>query len=139
MSELISVSLFEHFSPLPDPRIDRTKRHVLLDIIGLSICAVICGADGWEAIEEYGDSKYEWLQQFLELPHGIPSDDTIRRVFTRLSPTRFQECFQEWIQAIATRTGGQVISVDGKTLRRSYDRLKQRIFFHIVSKGVGAN
>jgi predicted transposase YbfD/YdcC len=139
MSELISVSLFEHFSPLPDPRIDRTKRHVLLDIIGLSICAVICGADGWEAIEEYGDSKSEWLHQFLELPHGIPSDDTIRRVFTRLSPTRFQECFQEWIQAIATRTGGQVISVDGKPLRRSYDRRDNKAALHMVSAWASAN
>lgn len=139
MSDQISVSLFEHFSSLPDPRVDRTKRHVLLDIIGLSICAVICGADGWEALEEYGDSKYEWLDQFLELPHGIPSDDTIRRVFTRLSPTRFQECFQDWIQAIATRTSGQVINVDGKTLRRSYDRRDNKAALHMVSAWASAN
>lgn len=139
MSEVISVSLFEHFSPLPDPRVDRTKRHVLLDIIGLSICAVICGADGWEAIEEYGNTQYAWLHQFLELPHGIPSDDTIRRVFTRLSPTRFQECFQQWIQAIATRPPGQVISVDGKTLRRSYVRGDKKAALHMVSAWASAN
>ncbi len=66
MSTIISVNLFDHFSTLPDPRVDRTKRHLLIDIIGLSICGVICGADGWEAIEEYGNTKEEWLRQFLE-------------------------------------------------------------------------
>jgi len=103
------------------------------------MCAVMCGVDGWEAIEEYGHSQYEWLHQFLELPHGIPSDDTIRRVFSRLSPTRFQECFQEWIQAIATRSAGQVISVDGKTLRRSYDRGDNKAALHMVSAWASAN
>jgi predicted transposase YbfD/YdcC len=139
MSEVISVSLFEHFSTLPDPRVDRTKRHMLLDILGLSMCAVICGADGWEAIEEFGHSKSEWLHQFLELPHGIPSHDTIRRVFTRLSPTEFQRCFQEWIQAISTHTAGHIISVDGKTLRRSYDRADNKAALHMVSAWASAN
>jgi predicted transposase YbfD/YdcC len=121
MSTTISVNLLDHFSKLPDPRVDRTKRHKLLDLIGLAICAVICGAEGWEAIEEYGKTKEEWLRQFLELPEGIPSHDTIRRVFIRLSPSRFQACFQSWIQAIAQQTCGQIITIDGKTLRRSYD------------------
>lgn len=104
MSPTISVNLLNPFATLPDPRGDRAKRHQLLDRIGLAICAVICGADGWEAIEEYGPSKETWVRQFLEFPHGRPSHDTIRRVFTRWSPTRFQECFQQWIQAIATHT-----------------------------------
>ncbi len=139
MSTTISVNLLNHFSKLPDPRVDRTKRHKLLDIIGLAICAVICGADGWEAIEEYGKTKETWLRQFLELPEGIPSHDTIRRVFIRLSPTRFQACFQSWIQAIAHQTSGQVISIDGKTLRRSYDPSDNKAALHMISAWASAN
>jgi predicted transposase YbfD/YdcC len=139
MSETISVKIFEHFSPLSDPRVERTKLHPLLDIISLAICAVICGADGWEAIEAYGKSKETWLRQFLKLPHGIPGHDTIRRVFIRLSPTEFQDCFQPWIQSIARQTSGQVISLDGKTLRRSYDPAEKKAALHMVSAWASAN
>jgi predicted transposase YbfD/YdcC len=139
MSTTPSVNLLNHFSTLPDPRMERTKRHKLLDIIGLAICAVICGADGWEAIEEYGKTKEAWLRQFLELPHGIPSHDTIRRVFTRLSPSAFQAGFHSWIQAIAQQFPGQIVSIDGKTLRRSYDRHDHKAALHMISAWASKN
>jgi predicted transposase YbfD/YdcC len=124
---------------LPDPRIDRTKRHKLIDVVGVSICAVICGADGWAAIEEYGQAKETWLREFFELPHGIPSDDTFRRVFTCLSPTQFQDRFVNWVQAISTRTAGQVVPIDGKTVRRSYDRGDNKAAIHMISAWASAD
>ncbi len=110
-----SVKLFDHFSSLTNPRVERTKRHKLLDIVGLSLCGVLCGADGWTAIEEYGHAKEEWLRQYLELPNGIPSHDTIGRVFARISPTQFQDCCVKWIESMCTRTAGEIIAIDGKT------------------------
>lgn len=109
------VSLIEHFANLTDPRIERNKEHKLVDIVGLSICGVICGADGWTDIEEFGHAKEEWLRTFLELPNGIPSHDTIGRVFARLLPGEFQQSFRSWIHAISTATEGQIIAIDGKT------------------------
>jgi predicted transposase YbfD/YdcC len=129
----------EHFTNLPDPRIDRTKRHKLIDIVGVSICAVVCGAEGWTAIEEYGHAKQGWLRQFFELPHGIPSDDTFRRVFTRLSPTQLQDRFMGWIQSLSIHTVGQVIAIDGKTVRRSYDRGGNKGAIHMISAWASAN
>jgi predicted transposase YbfD/YdcC len=133
------VSIFEHFGNLTDPRIDRNQDHKLLDIVGLSICGVICGADGWTEIEEFGKSKEPWLRSFLELPNGIPSHDTIGRVFARLLPGEFQHSFQRWIQAIGERTEGQIISIDGKTLRRSYDRSREKAAIHMVSAWASEN
>ena len=133
------VSIFEHFSDLTDPRMERTKQHTLLDIVGLSICGVLCGADGWTEIEEFGQAKQEWLHTFLELPNGIPSHDTIGRVFARLLPGEFQRSFQSWIQAIRTVTEGQVIPIDGKTLRRSYDRGRDKAAIHMVSAWASEN
>jgi predicted transposase YbfD/YdcC len=135
----IEASIFEHFSHLTDPRIERTKRHNLLDIVGLSICGVICGADGWTEIEEFGHAKQDWLQKFLELPNGIPSHDTIGRVFSRLLPGQFQRSFQSWIKSISTLTEGQVIAIDGKTLRRSYDRASDKAAIHMVSAWASEN
>jgi predicted transposase YbfD/YdcC len=134
-----SVNLFTHFADLPDPRIDRTKHHKLIDIVGITICAVICGADGWAAIEEYGHAKEAWLREFFELPAGIPSDDTFRRVFTGLSPTQFQDRFVTWVQAISAQTGGQVVAIDGKTARRSYDRGDNKGAIHMVSAWASAD
>jgi len=94
----------------------------LLDILVIAICAVICGADSWEDIELFGRAKEEWLRGFLELPHGILSHDTFRRVFAVLDTEQVQCCFMEWIQAVDKLTEGQVIAGDGKTLRRSHDR-----------------
>ncbi|MCC3487266.1 ISAs1 family transposase, partial [Microcoleus sp. PH2017_14_LAR_D_A] len=95
------ITIADHFYDLEDPRVERTRHHQLIDIITLSICAVICGADTWVDIESYGRAKYEWLKKILELPNGIPSHDTIARVFSRLNPEQFQKCFLSWIQSIS--------------------------------------
>lgn len=121
MTSVGGASLIEHFAALEDPRIERTKRHKLLDMLIIAICGVICGADDWVAIEAFGHAKRSWLQDFLELPNGIPSHDTFGRVFARLDPEQFQTCFRGWVQAVFTVTEGQVIAVDGKQLCGSYD------------------
>ena len=122
-----------HFTSLTDKRIQGRTRHKLLDIIIITICAVICGADGWTDVEVYGKSKYELLQGFLELPHGIPSHDTFGRVFAMLCPKEFESCFLSWIRSVSEITKGEIIPVDGKTLRRSYDRASGRAAIHMVS------
>lgn len=127
------LSLFDHFAELDDPRIERTKRHLLLDIVALSICAVIAGAEGWEDIEEFGKQKLDWLKKFLQLPNGIPSHDTINRVFRRLKPDQFQRCFATWIASLHTALGLKQIAIDGKTLRRSFDRASAKNALHLVS------
>jgi predicted transposase YbfD/YdcC len=127
------TSIVEHFGELEDPRIERQKQHQLLDVIVIAICAVLCGADDWVAIETFGKAKEAWLRQFLALPHGIPSHDTFGRVFALLSPARFQECFVGWMQAVAEVVAGQVVAIDGKTLRRSYDRRCAKAAIHMVS------
>jgi predicted transposase YbfD/YdcC len=114
-------SLIEHFCDLDDPR-RYNRRHLLLDIVVIAICAVVCGADDWGAVEEYGQARYEWLKGFLTLPHGIPSDDTFGRVFARLNAQQFQGRFITWVQEVFEITKGQVIPIDGKALRRSHDR-----------------
>ncbi|MEG3907123.1 ISAs1 family transposase [Microcoleus sp. w2-18bC1] len=99
----------------------------------LSICAVICGADTWVDIESYGRAKYEWLKKILELPNGIPSHDTIARVFSRLKLEQFQKCFLSWIQSISCLNPGEVIALDGKTLRHYYSRGGDKKAIHMVS------
>lgn len=121
-----SASLLKHFENLEDPRTNYLIEHKLLDIIGITICAVICGAETWVEIEEYGTSKFEWLKEFLELPNGIPSHDTISRLFAQLNPEQLQSCFLSWIQTIAKLTQGEVIAIDGKTVRHSYDKGKKK-------------
>ena len=106
-SSLGQNTLLEHFTHLSDPRIDRTKDHLLLDIVAIAILAVIAGADGWEAIETFGLSRQAWLAQFLCLPNGIPSHDTFRRVFARLEPQQFQHCFRNWVNALTESLGVQ--------------------------------
>jgi predicted transposase YbfD/YdcC len=126
-------TLVEHFSGITDPRIDRTKRHKLIDILVIAICATICGAEGWEEFELFGQAKLDWFKSFLELPNGIPSDDTFRRVFARISPRQFQQCFLEWVRSVYELTQGQVIAIDGKQSRRSYDRASGKTAIHMVS------
>ncbi len=127
------ITIADHFSAIDDPRIERSKQHKLIDIITIAICAVICGAQGWTDIETYGVTKYEWLKQFLELPNGIPSHDTFARVFGRLNPQQFQQCFLDWIKAINKTTEGEVIAIDGKALRHSYDKGADKKAIHMVS------
>jgi predicted transposase YbfD/YdcC len=128
-----------YFETLKDPRIERTKRHLLVDIICLAICAVIAGAEGWEEIEDFGVQREEWLRTFLELPHGIPSHDTISRVFRALSPVAFRECFLEWTATLQDKLGLRHIAVDGKTLRGSHDRCHAKTALQTVCAWSVAN
>jgi predicted transposase YbfD/YdcC len=122
MGKQPNASIGQHFANLEDPRVERTKRHKLLDILVIAICAVVCGADDWVAIQEFGEAKLDWFKEFLDLPNGIPSHDTFGRVFARLNADQFHTCFMNWIMAVSELTKGQVIAIDGKTLRRSHDK-----------------
>ncbi|MCI0555286.1 MAG: ISAs1 family transposase, partial [Anaerolineae bacterium] len=123
----------EHFSKVTDPRIDRTKDHKLIDIIAIAICAVICGAEGWTDIENFGNSKLPWLKAFLELPNGIPSHDTFGRVFSMLDAQQFQLAFYEWVLAVNEIVSGQIINIDGKRLGGSEDKLLGKRAIYMVS------
>lgn len=131
-------SISNYFSNVNDPRRDN-KRHNLTDIITIAICGVICNADSFEHIAEFGRAKHEWLKGFLELPHGIPSADTFERVFSRIDPEEFKSSFMQWIQAISQITKSEVIAVDGKTLRRSHDKSNGKSAIHMVSAWACAN
>jgi predicted transposase YbfD/YdcC len=124
---------------LKDPRIERNKRHTLIDILCVAICALVSGADNFTEIEEFGKAKIAWLREFLELPNGIPSHDTFGNVFARLCPTQFKECFLTWVRAVFEVTQGQVIAIDGKRLRRSHDRSRGKAAIHMVSAWACAN
>jgi predicted transposase YbfD/YdcC len=126
-------SLEKHFAGLNDPRSSGRIDHLLIDIVLITICAVICGAEDWGEVEEYGLAKQSWLETFLALPNGIPSHDTFNRVFARISPEQLQQCFLNWIQAVYQITEGQVIAIDGKTLRGSCERGSRRSMIHMVS------
>ena len=124
---------FAHFSILPDPRMERTKKHRLLDIIFIAICTVICGGEDFTDMELFGKAKEEWLRTVLELPHGIPSHDTFGRVFALLDPTAFGECFISFAAALHEVTKGEVIALDGKTVRHSFDTATGKKAVHLVS------
>lgn len=127
------TSIKEHFESLQDPRVERTKYHQLLDILILAVCGVICGADSWVDVEEFGKAKLSWFESFLELPYGIPSHDTFGRLFARLDPEQFERCFLAWMQGVQEATQGQLVALDGKTLRRSHDWAKGKTAVHLVS------
>lgn len=131
--------LLTYFADLEDPRVERTKEHRLLDIVAIAICAVICGADSWVDIEAYGEAKQDWLRQFLLLPSGIPSHDTFARVFARLDPQQLQQCFLNWVSAISMLTHGEVVAIDGKQLRHSYDKGASKGAIHMVSAWATSN
>ncbi|MGH2532553.1 MAG: ISAs1 family transposase [Thermomicrobiales bacterium] len=111
----------ECFADLVDPRIDRTKRHQLLDIITIAVCAVISGAESWVEVADWDRAKQAWLADWLEVPHGVPSHDTFGRVLARLDPAQFEASFVRWVQAVAGTAEPEVIALDGKTIRRSGD------------------
>ncbi len=133
MAQPPKTTILDHFADLDDPRVERTRRHKLVDIIAIAICATICGADSWVHIELFGKSKLAWFQTFLELPHGIPSHDTFGDVFARLDPVQLQNSFVSWTQAIAELLPGEVVAIDGKTARRSYDPAGNKGAIHLVS------
>jgi len=128
-----------HFSVIEDPRIDRCKKHQLIDILFLSVCAVMSGAEGWEDIEDFGLAKLDWLQKYLPFSNGIPKHDTIARVLSRLNPTTIQRCFIDWVKDIAQQTEGDVIAIDGKSARRSFTTKDRDNPLHMVSAWSCAN
>lgn len=133
MSIPVNASIVEHFQTLEDPRIERTKKHNLLDILVIAVCTLLTGGEGFQDMELFGKSKRAWLQTFLALPHGIPSHDTFGRVFARLHPQRFHQCFLAWPQAVAQLTQGALISLDGKTVKASLDRATASSPLHMLS------
>ena len=133
MSITAPGSLLEHFADLTDPRVERTKLHQLLDVLVIAMCAMICGAEGWEDFAEFGKAKQAWFATFLELPNGIPSPDTFRRVLSRLDPQEFEASFLRWVQAVNNIASGQLVAVDGKQLRGSRDAAADLGAIHMVS------
>ena len=127
------TSIEAYFGALTDPRVARTRVHRLGDLVTLALCAVVCGANDWVAVETFGHAKEAWLRTFLPLPGGIPSHDTFGRVFARLDPTEFQRCFVAWVQAVVGELPAQVVAVDGKSSRRSGDRSRGRHPLHLIS------
>ena len=132
-------SLIGHFTVLTDPRCPINRRHELGDLIVIAISAVLCGADGWVDVEQFGRSKEAWFRQFLTLRHGVPAHDTFGRVFSLLDPKAFEACFRNWVASIRDLVPGEVIAVDGKTLRRSHDRANGLAALHLVSAWATAN
>ncbi len=131
----MSHTLLTHFADLPDPRVQRTQRHSLLDILVIALCALICGADDFVAVSRFGQAKEAWLKERLglELPSGIPSHDTFGRVFACLDPDAFGRCFLAWTQQMHTQTQGRTIALDGKMLRHSFDTASGKGAIHMVS------
>ena len=139
---LLSPATFQdYFAPLTDPRCPSApnSRHLLMDILIIAVCAVISGAEGWEDIEEYGKSQEEWFTDLLDLPHGIPGHDTFRRVLSRLDPDALTRCFIAWTTALSEASGGDIVSIDGKTLRHSFDHATSTAAIHMVSAWASTN
>jgi predicted transposase YbfD/YdcC len=132
------LQLRDHFAELTDPRRGKVT-HPLLNIITIAVCAVICGADDFVAIAEFGRLKREWLAKFLDLTNGIPSHDRFNQVLAAVRPDEFEKCLLSWIAALHEITDGQIIAIDGKTLRRSYDRASGKSAIHMVSAWASAN
>lgn len=133
MANESAISLIECLAALPDPRDSQGRRHQLIDVIVIAVCATICGADGFIDMEEFGHSREAWLRTFLELPHGIPSHDTIGRVLAALEPTAFAACLGRWVTSVTDRLSRQVVGIDGKKLRHSFDKATAQEAVNIVS------
>ena len=130
--------VLSYFEGLTDPRVERTRLHSLKDIIAITICAVLSGCNDWEEIELYGQSKETWLRSFLQLSNGIPSHDTINRVFAALDSAQLQQCFMDWVQSIAALSDGRVVSIDGKRIGNGGTGGKKALI-HLVSAWSNAN
>jgi predicted transposase YbfD/YdcC len=129
----IQDSLLSYVAQIKDPRVARTQKHKLTDILIIALLAVIGGGEGWEDMENYGIAKEQWLREFLELPNGIPSDDTFRRVFERIQPESLEKCLSQWLRAIMGSLQGEIVPIDGKNLRGSYDRNQEKSALHLVT------
>jgi predicted transposase YbfD/YdcC len=127
------LGILDFFEDMDDPRVMGRCRHNLIDILAITICASICGADEWTEIQLFGNAKKEWFSTWLELPGGIPSHDTFGRVFQLLDPEEFEARFSEWVNMVTDLSDGDIIAIDGKTLRRSYDTASDKAAIHMVS------
>lgn len=134
-----STDFFVHFSVLDDPRVDRSKVHLLPEILFIAICTMACGGDGFTDMEMFGRAKEDWLRKYLKLPGGIPSHDTFGRVFSIIDPKAFSECFVKWTQTLHVATEGEVIALDGKTIRHSFDSATGKNALHLVSAWASKN
>ena len=134
-----SMGFVDYFSDLPDPRLDRQKRHSLMDILFIAVCAVICGATSFVDMADFGKAKIDWFKERLGLEYGIPSHDTFGRVFSLINPDDFRSCFIDWTQAISEAVGGDVIAFDGKTLRHSFDTATGLSAIHVMNAWSSAN
>ena len=138
MPKKVSARIQDHFAPLTDPR-RRKVTYPLINVVTIAICAVICGADDFVAIADYGRKKRKWLAQFLDLKTGIPSHDRFNAILGALKPAEFEACLLSWITALHAITAGQVVAIDGKTLRRSFDAATSKSAIHMVSAWATAN
>jgi len=133
------ISLTDAFIAIPDPRIDRAKKHKLSDIIMIALCATMCGMDGWEEIEVFAEKREEWFRRFLELPNGIPSHDTMNRVFSRINPKELNSALIKWTNSLNKTVEGKIVAIDGKTLCHSFDGATGKSALHVVSAWVEEN
>ncbi|NOZ55145.1 MAG: ISAs1 family transposase [Gammaproteobacteria bacterium] len=133
MTVAATASLMHHFSSIKDPRLDRQKKHALPNIFFITLSAVICGADNWVAVEQFGKAKQAWFTEQLGLTQGIPSHDTFGDVFAAIDTQQFSECFSRWVTDLAQLTEGEIIAIDGKCLRRSIDKASKKAAIHMVS------
>jgi len=133
MSNVASLSFFEHFQSLQEPRVERTKLHSLPNIVFIAVCAMLAGANDFVGMEKFGKSKRDWLAKFLDLSNGIPAHDTFGRVIAALDPDQFVQCFLSWVRAFADTAAGRLIAIDGKTARASLDRASGQNPLHVVS------
>ena len=131
--------IWAHFSIIRDPRIERHRKHKLQDIMAITLCGTICGLEHWTHIEDFALTHESWFRTFLDLPHGIPSHDTLGRVFAAMNPDEFEKAFQRWVHDLAGDSAGKHIAIDGKTLRNSFDRASERSAIHMVSAWVHEN
>lgn len=133
------ADIISHFAELEDPRSPINQEHKFTDVLVIAICAAICGADDWVSVEQFGQAKANWFATFLELPDGIPSHDTLWRIFRRLDADQFQSCFERWMHSIEDLTAGEVVAIDGKQLRRSHDDPAGQGAIHMVSAWASSN
>ena len=130
----LSDTFLHYFEDIKDPREDNhNRRHELVDIFVITILGTICDANGWNELYDFATAKKDWLKDFLSLPNGIPSHDTLRRVFSLMNPKKFDSTFSSWIASLSIDPKNQIIAIDGKTLRGSIDKKKKQKAMHLVS------